>query len=176
MMKKLFATFLFVVCLASAGLAKMSTDDLLRSRAAVVWIGGKQIGDLMVGADAKLYFQFIDRKLAEAIYSEPSTFPDEILWNASYIDKASRGKCNLVILVYKAVSRWTFDPAKITINGEPLQKQRVYSSLLSIPTGSLAADTQDVIAFGVPRSLSKPGSTIVFGYENYKSEFVVPQK
>ena len=180
-MKKFIAAFLLLCACAVLGsqveaAKKDPTDDLLRSRAAVVWIGGKRIGDLMVGADAKLYFQLIDRTLSERIYSDPTSFPDDILWNASYIDKAARAKCNLIILVYKALVPWIFDPAKITVNGEPIDKRRVYSSLLAIPTGKIASDTEDVIAFGVPRALCKPGSKLVFGYGDYKDELIVPGK
>ena len=180
-MKKLLAVVLLLcaVCALSVraeAAKKDSIDDLLRSRAAVVWIGGKQIGDLMVGASAKLYFQFIDNKLANAIYNEPTDFPDDILWNASYIDKASRSKCNLVILIYKTMDPWIFDPAKITVNGEPLDKKRVYSSLLAIPTGKVASDVGAAIAFGVPKSACRPGETLVFGYDQYKAELVVPGK
>ena len=183
-MKKIIAMMLLLcaVCAAPfyAGTAiaakKDTTGDLLRSRAAVVWIGGKKIGDLMVGATAKLYFQFIDNKLADAIYAEPTNFPDDILWNASYIDKATRTKCNLVILIYKTMDPWIFDPAKITVNGEPIEKKRVYSSLLAIPTGKIASDVDGVIAFGIPRGQCRPGSTLVFGYEQYKAELVVPGK
>lgn len=179
-MKKFLALALLLAvyaCAVPAGAAKKeTTDDLLRSRAAVVWIGGKQIGDLMVGATAKLYFQFIDNKLADAIYAEPTSFPDDILWNASYIDKASRAKCNLVILIYKTMDPWIFDPMKITVNGAPLDKKRVYSSLLAIPTGKIASDVDGVIAFGVSKAACRPGSTLVFGYEQYKAELVVPGK
>ena len=183
-MKKIRALLLlsYAVCAASffaypaKAAKKDTTGDLLRSRAAVVWIGGKKIGDLMVGATAKLYFQFIDNKLADAIYAEPTNFPDDILWNASYIDKATRSKCNLVILIYKTMDPWIFDPAKITVNGEPIEKKRVYSSLLAIPTGKIASDVDGVIAFGIPRGQCRPGSTLVFGYEQYKAELVVPGK
>ena len=183
-MKKFFAMMLLLcaVCAVSVraeaakSASKDPTGDLLRSRAAVVWIGGKQIGDLMVGASAKLYFQFIDKALSDAIYAEPTNFPDDILWNASYIDKASRAKCNLVILIYKTMDPWIFDPAKITVNGEPIDKKRVYSSLLAIPTGKLASDVEGAIAFGVPKGQCKAGSTLVFGYEQYKAELVVPGK
>lgn len=178
-MKK-FVAALFLFCAALLGTAAAAEDlpaaDLLRSRAAVVWIGGKRFDDMIVGANAKLYFQFFDRKLTERLYSDPTSFPDQIIWHASNIDKASRAKCNLVMLIYKALTPWTFDPAKVTVNGEPLDKKRVYSSLLAIPTGQIPTDTEDVIAFGVPRSLSRPGSTIVFGYDGETAEFVVPGK
>ena len=179
MKKFLVLALLLAVCacaVPAVAAKKETTDDLLRSRAAVVWIGGKQIGDLMVGATAKLYFQFIDNKLADAIYAEPTSFPDDILWNASYIDKATRAKCNLVILIYKTMDPWIFDPAKITVNGEPIEKKRVYSSLLAIPTGKIASDVDGVIAFGIPRGQCRPDSTLVFGYEQYKAELVVPGK
>ncbi len=179
-MKKFIAALSLAAALCLPGAPalakKLSADELLQSRAAVLWIGGNRVGDLMVGADARLRFQFIDRALTERIYSEPDSFPDQILWNAPYIDKASRSRCNLVILVYTAVSRWNFDPSKITVNGEPIPKNRVYSSLLAIPTGALAAGTEDVIVFGVPRALSRPGGTLVFAYGDHAIEFSIPGK
>ena len=173
----LCALFLMLAASAFAARpAKYNAQELIRSRSAIVWIGGRRVADLMVGADAKLQFQFIDKTLSRAIYSEASNFPDALVWNAGYIDKAAKGKCNLVLLIYRAVTRWTFDPSKITVNGQPIPKNRIYTSLLSKQTGSLAMDTQDVIAFGVPRSESKPGSVITFGYGEYTAEFTVPEK
>lgn len=178
-MKK-FVAALFLFCAALVGAAAAAENDsaaeLLRSRTAIVWVGGQRFGDMVAGANAKLYFQFFDKKLIERIYSEPSSFPDDIIWHAADIDKASRAKCSLVMILYRALTPWTFDPAKITLNGEPLEKKRVYSSLLAIPTGQIGTGTEDVITFGVPRSLCRPGSTLVFGYDGETAEFVVPGK
>lgn len=165
-----------VLLMAAGAFAAMSAEDLMKTRSVILWIGGRQLGDLMVGADAKLQFQFVDGKLAERIYSDPNSFPDLIVWNASYIDKASRGRCNLVLLIYRAMNRWNFDPGKITVNGAPIDPKRLYTSYLSKPTGSIPGDTQDAIAFGVPRAASKPGMKIVFGYGDAKVEFTVPEK
>lgn len=173
---KATAAVLLILAAAGSASAAMTAEELMRTRSVILWIGGRQIGDLMVGADAKLQFQFIDNKLAERIYSDPDSFPDLIVWNASYIDKASRGRCNLVLMIYRAMNRWNFDPHKITVNGAPIDPKRLYTSYLSKPTGSIAGDTQDAIAFGVPRSVSKPGMKIVFGYGDAKKEFTVPEK
>lgn len=177
-MKKILSTLFGALLLigASAAFSAMSPDELMKTRSVLLWVGGSKVGDLMVGADAKLQFQFIDRPLAERIYSDPGSFPDMIVWNASYIDKASRGRCNLVLMIYKAVNRWNFDPEKIRVNGEPIEPRRLYTSLLSKPVGNLPAGTMDAVAFGVPRSLSKPGAKIVFSYGDFKSEFIVPEK
>lgn len=173
----LLSALTLLLLVSSASAKKGSTNyaqDLINTRSVIVWVGGKRIGDLMVGADAKLQFQFIDKELSRAIYSEPDRFPDTIVWNATYIDKASKGKCNLVLLIYRALNRWTFDPSLLTINGAPIAQNRMYTSLLSKETGSLAMDTQDVLAFGVPRSESKSGTVITFGYGDYTAEFTVP--
>ena len=151
-------------------------EELMRARSVLLWIGGTRVGDLMVGADAKLQFQFVDRTLSARIYAEPGNFPDDIVWNASYIDKAARAKCNLVILGYRAMNRWNFDPGKLTVNGEPLPPGRIYPSLLSKETGNLAPDTQDAIAFGVPRSQSRGGSEVVFGYDGYSVKLTIPER
>ena len=151
-------------------------EELMRARSVLLWIGGTRVGDLMVGADAKLQFQFVDRTLSARIYAEPGNFPDDIVWNASYIDKAARAKCNLVLLGYRAMNRWNFDPGKLTVNGEPLPPGRIYTSLLSKETGNLAPDTQDAIAFGVPRSQSRGGSEVVFGYDGYSVKLTIPER
>lgn len=151
-------------------------EELMRARSVLLWIGGTRVGDLMVGADAKLQFQFVDRTLSARIYAEPGNFPDDIVWNASYIDKAARAKCNLVILGYRAMNRWNFDPGKLTVNGKPLPPGRIYTSLLSKETGNLAPDTQDAIAFGVPRSQSRGGSEVVFGYDGYSVKLTIPER
>ena len=59
---------------------------------------------------------------------------------------------------------------------QSIDKKRVYSSLLAIPTGKIASDVGAAIAFGVPKSACRPGETLVFGYDQYKAELVVPGK
>ncbi|WP_143521742.1 hypothetical protein [Pyramidobacter sp. C12-8] len=177
MIKLLGAAVLLTMGAISAFAASANKDEeLMKARSVLLWIGGTRVGDLMVGADAKLQFQFVDRTLSARIYAAPNNFPDDIVWNASYIDKAARAKCNLVILGYRAMNRWNFDPGKLTVNGEPLPANRIYTSLLSKETGNLAPDTQDAIAFGVPRSQSRGGSEIVFGYEGYSVKLTIPER
>ncbi len=180
-MKRLAGLLLCVLLAALPSSARaasrpMTPEELIRSRSVVLFVGGQRVGDLMLGADAKMQFQFIDRKLADGIYGDPNSYPDELVWNAEYIDKAARKKCNLVLLIYRAMNSWTFDPDKITVNGKPLDRKRIYTSLLSKEVGRIAGDTQDAIGFGIPRAESKPGSTIVFGYGDATVEFVVPAK
>lgn len=170
------AALLAIGAVSALAASKSKDEELMRARSALLWIGGTRVGDLMVGADAKLQFQFVDRTLSARIYAAPNNFPDDIVWNASYIDKAARAKCNLVILGYRAVNRWNFDPGKLTVNGEPLPAGRIYTSLLSKETGNLAPDTQDAIAFGVLRSQSRGGSEVVFGYDGYSVKLTIPER
>ena len=142
----------------------------------MLWIGGRQLGDMIIGAEGHLVFQLVDRTLAGRIYSQPENFPDQIVWNAQYIDKASRMKCDLIILVYRAVNRWTFDPALLKVNGAPLEKKYVLSSLLSAETGNLPKGTEDVLAFGVPRALTKPGKTLKLGYGDLSVLLNIPKR
>ena len=68
-MKKILSTLFGALLLigASAAFSAMSPDELMKTRSVLLWVGGSKVGDLMVGADAKLQFQFIDRPLAERI-------------------------------------------------------------------------------------------------------------
>ncbi len=170
------ALFLTVTVSASAAYKPMTAQELMRSRSVVIFVGGTRVGDMVLGSNAKLQFQFIDRKLSEGIYSDHDSYLDELVSNIGFAQKASRNKCNLVILIYRAENAWTFDPDKLTVNGEQIPKKQIYTSLLSKPVGRIEGETQDSIAFGVPRADSKPGSTIIFGYGDETAEFVVPKK
>ncbi len=168
--------FLSMAASASGAYHKMTPQELVRSRSVVIFDGGTRVGDMVLGANAKLQFQFVDDRLTEEIYHNPEPFLEEIVSNVEFKQKASRNKCNLIILIYRAENAWTFDPDRLTVNGEPLPKKQIYSSLLSKEVGRLESETQDAIAFGVPRAISKPGNVIVFGYGDETVEFTVPKK
>ncbi len=172
----LIALFSATAVSASAAYKPMTPQELVRSRSVVIFDGGTRVGDMVLGANAKLQFQFIDSKLSQEIYSNPDAYLDELVSNIGFAQKASRNKCNLVILIYRSEDAWTFDPDKLTVNGEQLPKKQIYSSLLSKAVGRIESETQDSIAFGVPRADSKPGSVIVFGYGDETVEFTVPKK
>lgn len=186
-LKKILTAFLVlfaITVMATCSLADSGDDvnrhdakrdaQLANERCASLWIDGRRMGELIVGASAKMEFQFVDKKLIHRIYAAAENFPETMSWNASYYDKAAKLKCNLVILHYKAISWWNFDPAKITVNGEPLPKKQILSSMLSVHTGQLSPNTEEVIAFGVPREISKPGKTLTFGYEEASVELKIP--
>jgi hypothetical protein len=179
-LKKRFGAFLCVLLsvllCGSLWAAPVSDQKLTEERCAVLWIGGRQLGDMVIGAEGHLVFQLVDRVLAGRIYSQPDNFPEQIVWNAQYIDKASKAKCDLVILVYRAVNRWTFDPALLKVNDEPLEKKYVLSSLLSAETGNLPKGTEDVLAFGVPRTLTRPGKTLKFSYGDLSVTLNIPKR
>ena len=181
MMKKLFPFLLAVFMAVSLCSPSRSaqTDDaaLMRERSVVLWLGGRKLGDdMVIGAEGQLIFQLIDRTLASRIYSEPDNFPEQIVWNAQYIDKAARQKSDVVILFYRAVNRWTFDPKLLKHNGEPIDRSQYLSSVLSAQTGSLPKGTEDVLAFSVPRSHTKPGKTLTFSYGNESVALTIPRR
>ena len=86
------AALLAIGAVSALAASKSKDEELMRARSALLWIGGTRVGDLMVGADAKLQFQFVDRTLSARIYAAPNNFPDDIVWNASYIDIAPGGE------------------------------------------------------------------------------------
>lgn len=149
--------------------------ELLNSRAALLWIDGRKVGDLIVGAKAKMQFELIDDKLARRIYAAQHNFPEPFVKNVGFYDKAKKQKCALIIMPYSTVTQWDFDPYRITVNGEYIPKNKFYTSLLSKTTGRLYEFDEDTIAFGIPREIAKPGMTLVFGYDGYSVELVVPK-
>ena len=78
------AALLAIGAVSALAASKSKDEELMRARSALLWIGGTRVGDLMVGADAKLQFQFVDRTLSARIYAPRNNFPDEIVWNALY--------------------------------------------------------------------------------------------
>lgn len=162
--------------------------SLLDERTAILHIGGTRLGDMIVGADAKLQFQILDKKLQQELYeayaskeqdSDRSSTPkyDEELLNCTeYASKASRQKCIPALLQFETSGYWDFDPCGITVNGIPLKKEQIYTSLFTLESGRLAPGIRDSMVFGISRKACVPGSRLTLGYGAYSVTITVPKR
>lgn len=177
LIRRCAAGILILMVWSMTAFAVSARDDasLLSSRIAHLWVGGTVLGDVVAGADAKLEFIVIDKKLASRIYEAASHFPDEVVWNASYIAKASKMKCRAVIVNYECFTRCDFYPGNIRVNGQAVPPSRILSPLKHKMVGRLSSGMRDSVVIAVPQGKCRPGSTLSFEYAGSAVRFTVPR-
>jgi len=126
-------------------------EDLIKERTATMYLEGQKLGDLILGARARLDFLFVDDSLLRAARTSGMT-PDWLKWHLGHFgDPQIRGK-DLFVLRYEAYKPWDFDPFKIVVNGKNLTEEDILTKLIRISTGSLSPNTVDSLAFAVPKA------------------------
>jgi len=126
-------------------------EDLIKERTTTMYLEGQKLGDLILGARARLDFLFVDDSLLRAARTSGMT-PDWLKWHLGHFgDPQIRGK-DLFVLRYEAYKPWDFDPFKIVVNGKNLTEEDILTKLIRISTGSLSPNTVDSLAFAVPKA------------------------
>ncbi|WP_050771323.1 hypothetical protein [Dethiosulfovibrio peptidovorans] len=169
----LVVSVLFVVGAPCWGL---SFDDLEVDRSSVVWVEGQVMGDMVLGAKAKLIFLFMDRRLCDVARVDRGDLPEWLTWNLQYESAARRGKREFFLLRYEAIKNWEFDPTKIKVGGYKLKMTDVLSRKDMVNVGPLSSGTLATLAFSVPRSFLKPGHSLEIVYGDWATDWIVPRR
>ncbi|MEA3507568.1 MAG: hypothetical protein U9R40_01410 [Synergistota bacterium] len=174
MTKKLLLLCVAVMAAATAvaaGAADLQT--LVDERSAVLYPEGQVLGDMVLGARAKMHFIYVDAELAEAARTGAAA-PDWLEWHARHYGMdATRGKA-LFILRYEAFKPWDFVPEQITVNGRLLEPENVLTKRAFLPEGELPSGTVAAMAFAVPDSMIADSEEIVLGYDEYSVVLTPP--
>lgn len=173
-----FIGFCFFVLLTSA-IPAISSDSLEKAeekRSVILWVEGKQMGDMVVNARAQMYFCLLDSTMCSLIAKDPSEVSDDMAEAAQFRDRAASQKSQLFLLRYRALKRWDFDPTNIVINGWKVDKKHIYTNYALAAIGEIPPSIQSAIALGVPFNLFKEKKTLVFEYAGAKVEWKIPQE
>jgi len=155
----------------AAGAADLQT--LVDERSAVLYPEGQVLGDMVLGARAKMHFIYVDAELAEAARAGAAA-PDWLEWHSRHWGMdATKGK-TLFILRYEAFKPWDFVPEHITVNGSLLEPDNVLTKRAFLPEGELPSGTVAAMAFAVPDSMIADNEDIVLGYEEYSVVLTPP--
>ncbi len=172
----LLVAVLSVIALAGTGdAAEKPLEELISDRSARLYLEGQVLGDMVLGARARLEFIYIDRTLADAA-RDNGAVPEWLVWNTSYFGSQKSGKNDLFLLVFETYKPWTFEPEMISVNGTPLEQGDIVTRPAYVPRGDLPSDFTGRFAFTVPGEIVEPGSEILFSCGQDSVTWVVPGK
>ncbi len=153
----------------------LSMEELVEERSANVWVEGKELGGMIIGARGQMTFVYVDNVLSRASGGE-SEAPDWLKWHAQhFLSEAAKGK-RLFICRYRALIPWTFDPEKIFVGNHALQWKDILTRKDFFPHGEMPSDTTGVFAFVVPPEEIVPGKEIRLGYGEYATTLRIPRR
>ncbi|MGC9489736.1 MAG: hypothetical protein ACP5CD_00705 [Thermovirgaceae bacterium] len=171
----LLAMAVFITLTGSGVAEEVSLEDLLAERSARLYLEGQVLGDMVLGARARLEFIYIDQPLVDAARGSHEV-PEWLRWNTNYFGSGKSGKEALFLLVFETFKPWTFAPEMISVNGNPLEEEDIVTRVAYVPKGDLPSDYTGRFAFTVPAGIVEPGSEIVFGCGQDSVTWVVPGK
>lgn len=175
-LRVLLLAVLGVFALSCAGVAAGQTpDDLLERRNARLYVEGQVLGDMVLGARARLDFIYVDRALAEAV-KDGTGAPEWLRWNVGYYGSEKVGKDALFLLDLETFKPWTFEPEMISVNGRPLERNDILTRPEYFPEGDLPSGFRGNFAFKVPMDLVEPGREIAFSCGEYSKAWRVPER
>ncbi len=179
-MKRLACVYLFLLLLfflaGNAGAAQpKDLDQLLEERSANVWIDGQVLGDLVLGAKARLTFIYVDAALSSAARTNEGS-PEWLVWHSRHLgEKNLKGKA-LFILRFETFTPWELLPGNLFVGTYGVSSEDVLSMKEFTPTGELPSGFKGTLPFVVPRSVIKAGAEISVGYDKEESKWKVPGK
>jgi hypothetical protein len=165
-----------VIALAGTGVAdEKPLEELIADRSARLYLEGQVLGDMVLGARARLDFIYIDRTLADAV-KKSGAVPEWLEWNTSYFGSQKSGEGELFLLVFETFKPWTFEPEMIRVNGKPIEKGDIVTRSGYVPHGDLPSDYTGRFVFTVAPESVGPGKEIVFSCQDDSVTWMVPEK
>lgn len=179
-MKRLSCACLFLLSLfvlaGDAGAAQpKNLDQLLEERSSNVWIDGQVLGDLVLGAKARLTFIYVDAALSSAARTTEGS-PEWLTWHSRHLgEKDLKGKA-LFILRFETFTPWELLPGNLFVGTYRVTPEDVLSMKEFTPTGDLPSGFKGTLPFVVPRSVIKAGTEMQVGYDQEAAKWKVPGK
>jgi hypothetical protein len=152
-----------------------SLDDLLAERSANVWIDGQVLGDLVLGAKARLTFVYVDTPLATTARNDPGA-PEWLTWHSRHLgEKYLKGRA-LFILRFETFTPWELVPGKLFVGTYAVSSEDVLSRKEYTPSGELPSGFTGTLPFSVPKTALKTGAEVALGYEKEAAKWKMPEK
>lgn len=159
---------LVLILWPSAGECREDLETLLGKRSAVLWVEGQLLGDMMIGAKARMTFIAVDGKLTEAAWSDPSA-PEWLKTNVGYSGDSKLRKKRLFIILVETIRNFTLELPMISIGSHVLSAEDVLTNKHYVPVGDLPPDLTVPFAVAVPAEAVK-GKVIPLRVGDYSAE------
>ena len=134
-----------VIIIALCSLASVAIADeeaLVQERMVSIRAEGKQLDGLVIGAQARLDFIYVDAVLVEALRT-PSGFPDWLRWHAKDFASEELKGGVLFVLRIETYNPWTFDPMKISVADYALKEEDILTKPAYVPKGDLPSHFEE---------------------------------
>lgn len=150
--RKVIIVFLLgsIILFSGSTLCSAATEleKLLDERSCHMWIEGQVLGDMIIGARAQIMAVLVDSELVDSIKEDPSA-PEWLSWHCNHFGSAPSGEV-LIIIRYKTLKYWEFEPSDITINGYIVKDDDIITRKDYIVRGTIPPDTEGTFAMYVP--------------------------
>jgi len=139
-----------IILISGSNLCKAATEleKVLEERSCHMWIEGQVLGDMIIGARAQVMAVVVDSELVDSI-KDDSSAPEWLSWHCNHFGSAPSGEV-LIIIRYKTLKYWEFEPSDITINGYIVKDDDIITRKDYIVRGTIPPDTKGTFAMYVP--------------------------
>ena len=178
--KKSFLTIILACALVfalygGAVAAQRDLEKVLNDRVATLYVEGQPLGNMIIGARAKLEFIYVDGVLVRAVKDDERA-PSWLEWHVNkYGSDEAKGK-KLFILRVETFKPFTLMPEMIAVNGFQLKEENILTRKEFAPLGELPSSFKGAMVLAVPGDLVKPGKEVRFSCGSDEAVWVVPKK
>ena len=180
---KFFAAFLLFLSLcAFAAEAHNSKEWQVRldARTVTLWVEGQPLGDgIVLNSRGELNATWLERGLIHALDKDRDV--DEwVVTNLSWYGsnrKDTRARIkgrDVLVLNYRAVKYWTFDPTRLTVDGRAIASDDILTKAEYRDLEELSPGMTGSVAVAIPAL--KPGQTVEIRYDDAIATLKVPGK
>jgi hypothetical protein len=152
--------------------------ELLSERTATLWIEGELLGDsIILNARGELNVTWLENRLANILNTDDNV-EEWVVNSLSYYfsnRRETRAKTrgrDILVLNYRAVKRWNFDPTNLTVNGYAITRDDILTLDIYWESELLPGDI-GTVAVAVP-SL-RPGQTVELRFEDARATLEIPR-
>ena len=176
----LLSALLFVTGSQRAAEARNSRTwaELLLERTTTLWIEGQLLGDnIILNARGELNITWLESELSR-ILSTDNNVEEWVLHGLGHYfsnrrdTRARMRGREVLVLSYRAIKRWHFDPTRLTVNGYAVTPDDILTGSTRWE-GDLIPGDYGTIAVAVPAL--RPGQTVELRFEDAKATFEVPR-
>lgn len=178
---KFFASLLLLLSLcafAAEAHNSKAWQARIDARTATLWVEGQPLGDgIILNARAELSATWLERGLVHELDRDRDV--DEwVVTNLSWYSssrKENQAKIkgrDVLVLNFRAVKYWTFDPARLTVDGKAVTPDDILTKAEYRNMEDLSPGMMGSVAVAI--SPLKPGRTVEFRYDDALATLKVP--
>lgn len=180
---KIFAVAVLILTFCTAAAEAHNSkawQDRIDARTATIWVEAQSLGDgIVLNARGQLDITWIERDLIQVLEKDRDV--DEwVVTNLSWYSssrKDTQAKVkgrDVLVLSYRAVKYWNFDPALLVVNGRAITSDDILTKPEYWDMGELSPGSTGIVAVAVPRL--KPKQKVEIQYGDDRTTLEIPSR